>query len=127
MDDVISDTAATPVQPIKLNANKWTKDEYAKVEKAYLDSGKDNSILEGLAKELKRTKRSLSGKLATEGLYVADVAAPKAKKDDGPTKGQIVDAIQATGEISVDGADGATKAFLKAVQALAERVGAQAS
>ena len=90
---------------------KWTEDEVAKVHEVY-DPAKPETVID-LANALGRSKRSVIGKLVSEGLYVVPAKPEPKPKDEGPTKAEILKALGA--KIDTDGADGATKPFLTRV------------
>ncbi len=95
----------------------WGTDETALAVSEY-DGGNGRSV-EDIASELGRSKRSVQGKLTAEKVYVVPVKVVAVKKDDGPTKGEHLTAIKASGKfVDVDGLNGATKAALIEIRAL---------
>lgn len=90
----------------------WGADETVLAVTEY-DGGNGRSV-EAIAADLGRSKRSVQGKLTAEKVYVVPTKAVAAKKDDGPTKGEIITSIKATGRFEdVDGLNGTTKGALK--------------
>jgi hypothetical protein len=80
----------------------------------YAENG--NEGMSELAVLLGRSVRSVRAKLVREGVYVADVKPEPKPKDDGPTKAELLEAIEATG-FDADGLKGATSAALVRVLA----------
>lgn len=98
------------VQENVLRTGGWTKEEADKLVGIYDPENSDATVAEAM-KELNRSKRSIQGKLVSEKLYVApEKPAPK-KKDEGPTKGEILTALVENG-FPVEGLDAATKPAL---------------
>jgi hypothetical protein len=100
-------------------AGKWT-DELAEQAVAryneLTESGKSApEAVEEIADEMGRTKRSVQGKLTSMQVYVAPEKKPAKKKDEGPTKGEILTAIADTG-FDVTGLETATKPALERVR-----------
>ena len=69
-----------------------------------------------LMDSLEKSKREVVGKLVSLKLYVAPEKKVAAKKDEGPTKKEILRAIEDTG-FDVSGFEGATKDALNRLQA----------
>tara|TARA_R110002153_G_scaffold182263_1_gene335586 strand:+ start:267 stop:578 length:312 start_codon:yes stop_codon:yes gene_type:complete len=76
-----------------------------------------NEGMAELAVLLGRSVRSVRAKLVREGVYVADVKQTPTPKDDGPTKAELLEAIEATG-FDTEGLKGATSAALARVLAV---------
>jgi hypothetical protein len=76
-----------------------------------------NEGMAELATLLGRSVRSVRAKLVREGVYVADVKPEPKAKDDGPTKAELLEAIEAAG-FDADGLRGATSAALARVLAV---------
>ena len=94
---------------MELKTGSWAETEVATLKDKYVPQ--DMATVEALATELGRSKRSVIGKLVSEGVYVAP-EKPKAKpKEEGPTKGQILQAIVDEG-FDVTGLETATKPAL---------------
>jgi len=88
---------------------KWDDEAVAALTAGYREG--DPSSVEELMETLGRSKREVIGKLVHLRMYVApDKPAPKAK-DEGPTKKEILRAIEDAG-FEVTGFEGATKAAL---------------
>jgi hypothetical protein len=81
----------------------------------YAENG--NEGMAELAVLLGRSVRSVRAKLVREGVYVADVKPEPKAKDDGPTKAELLEAIEAAG-FDADGLKGATSAALARVLAV---------
>lgn len=95
----------------------WGVDETASVVSAY-DGGNGDSV-ETIAEATGRSKRSIQGKLTAEKVYVVPTKPVAKKKDEGPTKGENLTAIKATGRFeNVEGLSGATKAAQVEILAL---------
>ena len=105
---------------------KWNTDDVSKVVSGY--DGTPESVAQ-LAEDLGRSTRSVIGKLASlskdENSGVTYVAAVKPGRktpvDDGPTKQEYLDAIEATG-FDIAGFQGATKPALKNLATLTSAV-----
>ena len=80
----------------------------------YAENG--NEGMAELAALLGRSVRSVRAKLVREGVYVADVKPEPTPKDEGPTKAELLEAIEAVG-FDTDGLKGATSAALARVLA----------
>ena len=98
----------------------WGEDETAKAVSMYSELTGDGrsspDAVEEIAKVLQRTKRSVQGKLTSEKVYVAPEKKPAAKKDEGPTKKEILDSIEGLG-FDPSGLESATKPALERVHA----------
>jgi hypothetical protein len=81
----------------------------------YAENG--NEGMSELATLLGRSVRSVRAKLVREGVYVADVKPEPKPKDEGPTKAELLEAVEATG-FNTEGLEGATKAALARVLAV---------
>jgi hypothetical protein len=82
-----------------------------------------NEGLEQIAETIGRGVRSVRSKLVREGVYVADVK-PKAaaKRDEGPTKKELLNRLEEIAPFGVDGLMGATKAAISDIIAFVESV-----
>jgi hypothetical protein len=78
--------------------------------------------VEGLAEALGRAKRSIIAKLVREGVYQTPEKQTKAKRDEGPTKKELLNDLEALVDFDVNGLMGATKEAIAAVIALAQRM-----
>jgi hypothetical protein len=97
---------------------KWTEDEVTTLVEGYIPQDMDS--VDALAETLGRTRKSVIGKLVSVKAYVAAEKPKAAKKDEGPTKGEILDAISKFG-FDVEGLEGATKPALKRLEALIQK------
>ena len=86
----------------------------------YAELGNDG--IEQIAQELGKPVRSVRSKLVREGAYVAAEKAPKAKREEGPTKKELVNELESLVDFPVDGFMGATKEAIAHVIALAQAV-----
>ena len=71
--------------------------------------------VEQLAESMGKAVRSVRSKLVREGVYVAAEKATKAKREEGPTKKEMLQELETLATFPVDGFMGATK---EAIQAL---------
>jgi hypothetical protein len=101
-------------EPATLKRGKWDDSEAEKASARYVELGSTPEAVEKVAKELGRTTRSVQGKLTTMGVYQVPEKKPAAKKDDGPTKGEILKAITDMG-FDTEGLDSATKPAIQRV------------
>jgi hypothetical protein len=85
-----------------------------------------NEGLDEIAEAVGRPVRSVRSKLVREGVYIASPKAPKAKREDGPTKKDLLNELEALVAFDVNGLMGATKAAISDVIALAQSQVAQA-
>lgn len=85
-----------------------------------------NEGLEEIAEAVGRPVRSVRSKLVREGVYIATPKAAKAKREDGPTKKDLLNELEALVAFDVTGLMGATKAAIADVIALAQSQVAQA-
>jgi hypothetical protein len=79
-----------------------------------------NEGLDEIAQTLGRPVRSVRSKLVREGVYVAAPVKAKAKRDEGPTKKELLNALETLVSFDVNGMTGATKEAIAAVIALAQ-------
>lgn len=106
----------------KTETKKKTKFEWTEDKVAYLRDNYDKANSAASVKELAKyfsekyeadvTNRSVISKL----VHIKEYQTPEKKKamakDEGPTKKDILAALEASGKIKTEGADGATKGFL---------------
>ena len=97
-------------------APKWT-DETVQVLRDGYEAGNAESVTR-LADATSKSPREVIGKLVHLGIYVIPEKAAKQPKDEGPTKAEILEAIQETGNFNTKGFEGATKAALVRLQTL---------
>ena len=82
-----------------------------------------NEGIEQIAQTIGKPVRSVRSKLVREGVYVTPTKAPKALKEDGPTKKELLAQLSDVFPSEVlDGLMPATKAALQAVIELAHRL-----
>lgn len=79
-----------------------------------------NEGIEQIAETLGRPVRSVRSKLVREGVYVAAPAKAKAKREEGPTKKDLLNELEALVAFDVGGLMGATKEAIASVIALAK-------
>ena len=60
-----------------------------------------------------RSVRSVRSKLVREGVYIAPPKATAAKRDNGPTKKELLNQLEELAPFPVDGFVGATKDAIK--------------
>lgn len=84
----------------------------------YAELGNDG--LDTIAETLGKPVRSVRSKLVREGVYVATPEKPKAKKEEGPTKKELLNQLESLVAFDVSGLMGATKEAIAHVIALAE-------
>jgi|TARA_Y100000034_G_scaffold47373_1_gene58306 hypothetical protein len=88
----------------------WTAERTATLLEIYDTDRTVETVAEAM-ETLGRSRQSIVGKLVSEGVYTApEKPAPK-PRDEGPTKKEMLAAIEATGFDTV-GFDGATKPAL---------------
>ena len=91
---------------------KWNDTELAMLKDKYDATNSEESV-KALAEAMGRTHRSVIGKLVSEGLYVKPAAKVTAKRDDGPSKKEILAKIDALGSFNSEGMEQATKPALQ--------------
>jgi hypothetical protein len=79
-----------------------------------------NEGLDEIAQTLGRPVRSVRSKLVREGVYVAAPVKAKAKREEGPTKKELLNELETLVSFDVNGLTGATKEAIAAVIALAQ-------
>ena len=85
----------------------YTDAQIAEMSEMYAELG--NEGLDQIAEKLGKTVRSVRSKLVREGLYVATPKAAKAPKDNGPTKKELLNDLEAIVGFDVTPLQGATK------------------
>ena len=85
-----------------------------------------NEGLDTIAETIGKAVRSVRSKLVREGVYVAAPEKPKAKKEEGPTKKELLNQLESLVAFDVSGLMGATKEAIAHVIALAEQHGESA-
>ena len=71
--------------------------------------------VESIAESMGKAVRSVRSKLVREGVYVAPEKSVKAKREDGPTKKELMRDLEAVAPFEVEGFMNATK---EAIQSL---------
>jgi predicted transcriptional regulator len=71
--------------------------------------------VEAIAEAMGKAVRSVRSKLVREGVYVAPEKAVKAKREEGPTKKELIRELEAIAPFEVEGLMNATK---EAIQSL---------
>lgn len=71
--------------------------------------------VEAIAEAMGKAVRSVRSKLVREGVYVAAEKAPKAKREEGPTKKEMLRELEALAPFEVEGFLNATKEAIQAV------------
>ena len=79
----------------------------AEMTAAIVDQYQNGVSVDEIATDIGKSVRSVRSKLVREGVYVAK-AKPAAKRDNGPTKKELLIELEATG-FDVNGFEGATK------------------
>jgi hypothetical protein len=79
-----------------------------------------NEGIEAIAEAVNRPVRSVRSKLVREGVYVAAPVKQKAKREEGPTKKELLNELEALVSFEVNGLTGATKEAIASVIALAQ-------
>jgi len=82
-----------------------------------------NEGLDTIAETIGKPVRSVRSKLVREGVYVAAPEKPKAKREEGPTKKELLNQLESLVAFDVSGLMGATKEAIAHVIALAEQQG----
>lgn len=85
-----------------------------------------NEGLDTIAETIGKPVRSVRSKLVREGVYVTAPEKPKAKKEEGPTKKELLNQLESLVAFDVSGLMGATKEAIAHVIALAEQHGESA-
>ncbi len=98
----------------------YTKSMVERMLALYAELG--NEGIEQIAQELGKPVRSVRSKLVREGAYVAAEKTPKAKREEGPTKKELVNELESLVDFPVEGFMGATKEAIAHVIALAQAV-----
>jgi hypothetical protein len=79
-----------------------------------------NEGMDTIAETIGRPVRSVRSKLVREGVYVAAPVKVKAKRDEGPTKKELLNTLEALVPFEVEGLMGATKAAIADLIAFAQ-------
>lgn len=81
-----------------------------------------NEGLDEIAEKLQRPVRSVRSKLVREGVYVAAEKPKAAKREEGPTKKELLNQLESLVSFDVNGLAGATKEAIAHVIELAEQL-----
>jgi len=71
--------------------------------------------VEAIAESIGKAVRSVRSKLVREGVYVAAEKPAKAKREEGPTKKELIRELEAIAPFPVEGLMNATKEAIQAV------------
>lgn len=85
----------------------YTDEQTADLIQRY-DNGNGQSVKQ-IAEELGRASRSVISKLVREGVYVTPEPKAKAKREEGPTKKEMLNTLESLVTFPVEGLMGATK------------------
>ena len=102
----------------------YTDEMIDRITEMYEDMG--NEGMEQIAEAVGRSVRSVRSKLVNLGVYVKQDAPVKAVKREGPTKKEMLMALEALVPFEVDGLMGATKDAIGELIAFAESVQSEA-
>jgi hypothetical protein len=97
----------------------WSPEATAILLEGYDETRTIESVTQ-LMDALGRSRQSIVGKLVSEGVYLAPMKPERKPRDDGPTKGEILAAINEV--VDVTGLEGATK---PALLRIADRLGVE--
>jgi|TARA_Y100000034_G_scaffold113340_1_gene148263 hypothetical protein len=97
----------------------WTAEAVVSLLEVYDPEHTVETVTEAMA-ALNRSRQSIVGKLVSEGVYIAPAKPERKPRDDGPTKGEILAAINEV--VDVTGLEGATK---PALVRIADRLGVE--
>ena len=79
-----------------------------------VDQYQNGTPIEDISEMVTRSVRSVRSKLVREGVYVAAAKPTAAKRDNGPTKKELLIQLESSGW-NVKGLEGATKDAIKAL------------
>jgi hypothetical protein len=105
----------------KTSKANYTEDMVTQMLTMYAELG--NEGLGAIAEALNKPVRSVRSKLVREGVYVAAPEKPKAKREEGPTKKELLNQLESLVDFEVNGLMGATKEAIAHVIALAQLQG----
>jgi hypothetical protein len=113
---------ATEVPMASTKTANYTDEMLLRILDMYEKGG--NEAIPDIAQAFNKSERSIRSKLVREGVYVASPKSNKAKREDGPSKKDLLNELEAIAPFGVNGFMGATKeaiasviAFVKAAQA----------
>lgn len=95
----------------------YTDEMVAKMLEMYEQSG--NEGIEDIATALNKSVRSIRAKLVREGVYVATPVKAKAKREEGPSKKELLNELETIVGFDVTPLSGATKEGISALIAFA--------
>ena len=90
----------------------------AEMTTAIVNAYQDGAYVDEIAADIGKSVRSVRSKLVREGVYVAK-AKPAAKRDNGPTKKELLIDLENTG-FDVTGFEGATKDAIQRLIAMVQ-------
>lgn len=91
----------------------YSDSQVARLIELYRELG--NEGLEDIASSLGKSVRSVRSKLVREGVYVSAPPAPRADREMGPSKKDLLNSLESIVGFDVTGFSGATKASLTAL------------
>lgn len=97
----------------KVKKFKWNDVSSKDAVDTYVNGGKAVKLIAEIAAKYGATNRQVIGKLVSEKVYETPEKPETKKPDEGPTKKDILKALKDSNKIDIEGADGASKAFLK--------------
>ena len=80
-----------------------------------VDQYQNGTPIEDISEMVTRSVRSVRSKLVREGVYQAPPKATAAKRDNGPTKKELLNQLEELAPFPVDGFVGATKDAIKSL------------
>jgi len=90
----------------------WTQEAEDQCLALYKEHGDADKVADLMG----RARKSVIGKLSHKGVYVKPEKPRTVKKDDGPTKGEIQDAIEKRFGFEMDGFAAATRPALQRLE-----------
>ena len=87
----------------------------AEITNLVVDQYTNGVPLEDIAQMVTRSVRSVRSKLVREGVYIAVPKPTAAKRDNGPTKKELLNQLEELAPFPVDGFVGATKDAIKSL------------
>jgi hypothetical protein len=83
--------------------------------KQMIEDYRAGQTVEAIAEAMGKAVRSVRSKLVREGVYVAEEKAPKAKREEGPTKKELMRELEAVAPFEVEGFMNATKEAIRSL------------
>ena len=96
----------------------YTDEQVTELKDMYAELGNDG--LEQIAEHFTKSVRSVRAKLVREQVYVAPEKPTSVKKNDGPTKKELIAQLSAVTGSKHEGIDGATKGAISELIGLFE-------